>query len=76
MRGLFLSCASFVTGVNMLSDVTYRKVDDDGLHILQDGKPRLLEVDNVVVCAGQEPLKDLQVTINRCRHRACCPTVQ
>ncbi|MCB0838519.1 MAG: FAD-dependent oxidoreductase, partial [Bacteroidetes bacterium] len=45
--------------VNMLSSVTYKKVDDQGLHILVGEEARLLEVDNVVICAGQEPLKDM-----------------
>lgn len=45
----------------MLGGVSYDKVDDDGLHITVDGEARLLEVDNVIVCAGQEPLKDLEV---------------
>lgn len=45
----------------MLGGVSYDKFDDEGLHITADGEARLLEVDNVVVCAGQEPLKDLEV---------------
>lgn len=45
----------------MLGGVSYDKVDDEGLHITVDGEARLLEVDNVIVCAGQEPLKDLEV---------------
>lgn len=45
----------------MLGGVSYEKVDDEGLHITVDGEARVLEVDNVVVCAGQEPLKDLEV---------------
>ncbi|CAM9563074.1 unnamed protein product [Ectocarpus fasciculatus] len=47
-------------GVHMLGSVSYDKVDDEGLHIKVDGEPMLLPVDNVIVCAGQEPLKDLQ----------------
>jgi 2,4-dienoyl-CoA reductase (NADPH2) len=47
-------------GVEMLSEVQYQRVDDAGLHILHKGEPRLLEVDHVVVCAGQEPLRTLQ----------------
>jgi 2,4-dienoyl-CoA reductase (NADPH2) len=39
--------------VQMLSDVTYQKIDDEGLHILINGTPQVLEVDNVVICAGQ-----------------------
>lgn len=46
-------------GVQMLAGVDYRKIDDKGLHITIDGKERVLEVDNVVICAGQESLKEL-----------------
>jgi len=45
--------------VNMLAGVEYEKVDDEGLHIIAKGKPQLLTVDHVVVCAGQLPLKSL-----------------
>jgi 2,4-dienoyl-CoA reductase (NADPH2) len=47
-------------GVKMLAGVTYRHVDEFGLHIEHDGKEKLLEVDNVVVCAGQLPRRELQ----------------
>ncbi len=40
-------------GVKQIFEVTYVKVDDAGLHILAGGEPRILDVDNVVVCAGQ-----------------------
>ncbi len=46
-------------GVTMLSGVEYVKVDDVGLHLRVDGAPRVLEVDHVVVCAGQESVRDL-----------------
>jgi 2,4-dienoyl-CoA reductase (NADPH2) len=45
--------------VEFLNAVTYCSIDDQGLHITRDGQPILLPVDNVVVCAGQEPLRDL-----------------
>ncbi|MEL7448644.1 MAG: NADPH-dependent 2,4-dienoyl-CoA reductase [Pseudomonadota bacterium] len=45
--------------VQMVPGVSYEKVDDNGLHITVDGKPQLLAVDNVIVCAGQEPLREL-----------------
>ncbi|WP_439385685.1 FAD-dependent oxidoreductase [Amycolatopsis lexingtonensis] len=45
--------------VEQLPGVSYERVDDEGLHITVDGTPRLLEVDTVVVCAGQEPVRDL-----------------
>ena len=46
--------------VVMINGVTYDRIDDRGLHITVRDKPRLLEVDTVVVCAGQESLRDLQ----------------
>jgi 2,4-dienoyl-CoA reductase (NADPH2) len=45
--------------VRMLGGVQYRRFDDAGLHILLDGQPQVLPVDNVVVCAGQEPSRGL-----------------
>jgi 2,4-dienoyl-CoA reductase (NADPH2) len=45
--------------VEQLTGVTYERIDDAGLHLTVDGAPRLLEVDTVVVCAGQEPVRDL-----------------
>jgi 2,4-dienoyl-CoA reductase (NADPH2) len=46
-------------GVTFLTGVTYERVDDRGLHIVMEGAPRVLEVDTVVLCAGQEPVRDL-----------------
>ena len=52
--------------VQMLPGVTYRKIDDDGLHITitpkgaEQGEDRILDVDTIIVCAGQEPLRELQ----------------
>jgi 2,4-dienoyl-CoA reductase (NADPH2) len=46
-------------GVQMVPAVDYRRIDDAGLHVTIDGKERLLEVDDVVICAGQEPLRAL-----------------
>ncbi|WXB20209.1 NADPH-dependent 2,4-dienoyl-CoA reductase [Pendulispora albinea] len=51
--------------VEMIAGVTYERVDDRGLHITARGKPRLLEVDHVVICAGQEPLRDLHAQLER-----------
>jgi 2,4-dienoyl-CoA reductase (NADPH2) len=47
--------------VQMLAGVTYHRIDDAGLHISvgKDGETRLLEVDDVVVCAGQDPRREL-----------------
>ena len=46
-------------GVNMVSGVEYLKIDDAGLHTLVNNEPRLFEVDTVIVCAGQLPLRGL-----------------
>ncbi|WP_338804392.1 NADPH-dependent 2,4-dienoyl-CoA reductase [Xenorhabdus griffiniae] len=46
-------------GVTMLNSVQYLKIDDQGLHIRRGDKQQCLEVDNVIICAGQEPLKAL-----------------
>ncbi|MCF5164392.1 NAD(P)-binding protein [Pseudomonas congelans] len=47
--------------VQMLNAVQYLKIDDAGLHIRigEDGEEQLLAVDNVVICAGQDPLREL-----------------
>ncbi len=46
-------------GVKMIPAVSYQKIDDEGLHILVGGEPQVLAVDNVVICAGQEPRREL-----------------
>ena len=46
-------------GVKMIPAVSYQKIDDDGLHVLINGEPQLLNVDHVVICAGQEPRRGL-----------------
>jgi 2,4-dienoyl-CoA reductase (NADPH2) len=45
--------------VEQLTGVDYQRIDDEGLHLTVDGQPRVLDVDTVVVCAGQEPVRDL-----------------
>ncbi len=46
--------------VDMLNNVTYRKVDDEGLHITVGDKDITIPADTVVLCAGQEPQRELQ----------------
>jgi len=50
-------------GVKHLSNVTYLKVDDEGFHISINDEVQILPVDHVVICAGQEPLRDLYDTV-------------
>jgi len=47
------------SGVVQISGATYDRVDDDGLHCTVDGVPQVLDVDHVVLCAGQESVRDL-----------------
>ncbi|OGB27209.1 MAG: NADPH-dependent 2,4-dienoyl-CoA reductase [Burkholderiales bacterium RIFCSPLOWO2_02_FULL_57_36] len=46
-------------GVRMLAGVEYRKIDDQGLHVTVGGTPQLLEVDHIIICAGQDSLSEL-----------------
>ena len=46
-------------GVEMLAGVTYDRIDDEGLHYLVGDEKRVLGVDNVILCTGQEPNRDL-----------------
>ncbi|MEU6111213.1 NADPH-dependent 2,4-dienoyl-CoA reductase [Streptomyces albidoflavus] len=46
-------------GVTTVAGATYDRIDDEGLHLTVDGEQRVLAVDTVVLCAGQEPRRDL-----------------
>ena len=46
-------------GVRMIAGVEYVSIDDDGLHVNVEGRPMLLEVDTIVICAGQEPRREI-----------------
>ncbi len=57
--------------VQMLTNVQYKKIDDDGLHITVGEEDRLLPVDNVVICAGQlsensllKPLQEAGINVD------------
>ena len=47
-------------GVRMIKGVEYRRIDDAGVHIFADGKEALVAADSVIVCAGQDPRRELQ----------------
>lgn len=50
--------------VEMIPSVEYLRVDDAGLHIsVAGGEPQVLPVDNVILCAGQTPLRELQAEL-------------
>ncbi len=46
-------------GVEFIKEVQYEKIDDAGLHLRMGNETQVLPVDNVVICAGQEPLREL-----------------
>jgi 2,4-dienoyl-CoA reductase (NADPH2) len=46
-------------GVKSLAGVEYERIDDAGLHIRVDGVAQTLSVDTIVICAGQEPRREL-----------------
>jgi len=48
-----------VRGVDMVAGATYDRIDDEGLHYVLDGEKQVLDVDNVILCTGQEPARDL-----------------
>ena len=45
--------------VQFIGEVSYNKIDDEGLHYTQNEEQKVLDVDNVVICAGQTPFKEL-----------------
>jgi 2,4-dienoyl-CoA reductase (NADPH2) len=55
--------------VQMIPGVTYRKIDDEGLHITvtakraEHGEDKLLAVDTIIICAGQDPMRELQAEL-------------
>lgn len=55
-------------GVKMHSGCQYQRIDDDGLHLMIGDEPRLLEVDNVVICAGQNPRRELSEGLEKSYH--------
>ncbi len=52
-------------GVQMIAGVEYQRIDDAGLHVSVGGQARVLDVDTIVVCAGQEPRRELLPALQR-----------
>ncbi|MGW4354643.1 oxidoreductase [Nocardia sp. NPDC004582] len=49
-------------GVEQIGGVNYERIDDRGLHVSFGEKrqrPQVIECDNVILCAGQESVRDL-----------------
>ena len=45
--------------IQFVGEVNYNKIDDQGLHYTQNEEQKVLDVDNVIICAGQNPLQEL-----------------
>jgi 2,4-dienoyl-CoA reductase (NADPH2) len=45
--------------VQFINEVEYKKIDNQGLHYSQNQEDKILEVDNIIICAGQVPFKEL-----------------
>jgi len=60
-------------GVVMMAGVQYDRIDDQGLHITVGGEQRLLAVDHVVICAGQDSLAELMPSAEEARANAGWP---
>lgn len=54
--------------VQMMGGCEYQRIDDAGLHLRVDGKPQILAVDHVVICAGQLPLRILAEGLEKPMH--------
>lgn len=54
--------------IRMINGVQYHKVDDQGLHLTLDGELKVLAVDTVILCAGQESQRELVTDLE---HAGC-----
>ena len=52
-------------GVAMIAGVEYERIDDAGLHVTVDGRAQCYDADTIVICAGQEPRRDLWHELQR-----------
>lgn len=55
-------------GVKMIAGCDYHKIDDQGLHFTAGGEPHVLDVDHIIICAGQTPLRDLVTGLEKPYH--------
>jgi len=55
-------------GVRLMPSCDYQKIDDQGLHLTVGDEPQILDVDTIIICAGQDPLRDLVAGLNVPHH--------
>ena len=46
-------------GVRMMPSCDYKRIDDDGLHLTVGDEPTTLDVDTIIICAGQNPMREI-----------------
>ena len=54
--------------VKMVPSCQYHKIDDAGLHLSIAGERQILDVDNIIICAGQDPARELVEGLNKSYH--------
>lgn len=64
-RGWATFVEIMMRGVAMIGDAEYIKIDDRGLHFRTGGKDQVLEVDTIITCTGQEPLRELEAGLRK-----------
>lgn len=55
-------------GVKLIPGCSYEKIDEQGLHVTMGDELKVLDVDNIIVCAGQDPMRDLIEGLNKTHH--------
>ena len=45
--------------VKMINGCNYKRIDDQGLHLIIGDESKTLAVDNIIICAGQDPLTEI-----------------
>jgi len=55
-------------GVRLMPSCDYQKIDDQGLHLTVGDVPQVLDVDTIIICAGQDPLRELAEGLNIPHH--------
>ena len=52
--------------VEMITGVHYTKIDDQGLHYTINDASHVFPADSIIICAGQEPLRELEAQLTGC----------
>jgi len=55
-------------GIRMVPGCQYLKIDDSGITVEINGEAQVLDVDNVIICAGQDPMRELQNGLDKPNH--------